>query len=142
LIDMIAALHVGSEIASSPIADINALGPTVVVSDFGNNAGLLVGPEIPDWPSANLEDLVSKVLVDGEVVGVASAASLPGGPLAALRFIVTLCASRGLALTEGTMISTGATTGIHEVETTSQSRVEFGKYGGFDVTFSPMADRA
>ncbi len=44
-----AALHVGVEPASSPLATINDLGPAVVVSDFGNNAGLMLGPEIADW---------------------------------------------------------------------------------------------
>jgi 2-keto-4-pentenoate hydratase len=38
-----ARLFAGAEIASSPLATINALGPTVVVSDFGNNAGLVLG---------------------------------------------------------------------------------------------------
>ncbi|RZA19034.1 MAG: 2-keto-4-pentenoate hydratase, partial [Lysobacteraceae bacterium] len=44
-----ATLHVGIEIASSPLATINVLGPRVVVSDFGNNNGLVLGCEIPDW---------------------------------------------------------------------------------------------
>ena len=44
--DMVGALHIGVEPASSPLATINELGPAVVVSDFGNNAGLLLGPEV------------------------------------------------------------------------------------------------
>src|SRR5690606_27416982 len=46
-----ATLHVGLEIASSPLATINQLGPRVVVSDFGNNNGLVLGAEIVDWRS-------------------------------------------------------------------------------------------
>ena len=38
----------GIEVASSPIPDINALGPTVIAADFGNNNGLLLGPELAD----------------------------------------------------------------------------------------------
>lgn len=139
LIAVVADLHVGAEIASSPIADINDFGPTVVVSDFGNNAGLLVGPAIDNWHLARPEDLPSRVIVDGATVGEASAAALPGGPLAALRFLVTLCATRGLELPADTLISTGATTGIHDVTTSSVSRVEFGDYGGFEVTYEPMS---
>lgn len=141
LVEVVAAIHIGAEIASSPIADINGFGPTVVASDFGNNAGLLLGPEISDWQTAKPEDMPSKVIVDGEVVGEATAAAIPGGPIGALRFLVTLAATRGIELPAGTLISTGASTGIHDVETTSASRVEFGDYGWFEVTFEPMPDR-
>ena len=139
LAEVVAGLHIGAEVASSPMAEINNLGPTVVTADFGNNAGLLLGPEIPNWQSVAPEHLPAKVSVDGEVVGEASAAAIKGGPIAALRFVVALSADRGLELPAGTLISTGASTGIHDVETTSKSRLEFGEYGWFEVTFEPMS---
>ena len=37
------AMYIGIEIASSPLVNINDFGPAVVASDFGNNAGLLLG---------------------------------------------------------------------------------------------------
>src|SRR4051794_28127926 len=54
--DLIETVHVGIEIASSPLGSINALGPIAVISDFGNNNGLVVGPEIPDWRSSGFEE--------------------------------------------------------------------------------------
>ena len=141
LADIVAGLHIGAEVASSPMAEINKLGPTVVAADFGNNAGLLLGPEIPNWQVASPEQLPAKVSVDGDVVGDASAAAIPGGPIGALRFIVALAALRGLELPAGTLVSTGASTGIHDVEESSQSRLEFGEYGWFDVTFEAMSGR-
>jgi hypothetical protein len=39
----------------------NELGPTVVVSDFGNNAELLLGPAIPAAPSCSRRSLMSPV---------------------------------------------------------------------------------
>lgn len=138
LVDWIAGLYVGAEIASSPMAAINELGPTVVAADFGNNAGLVLGPEIPNWRSVDPADLSAKVIVDGDVVGEASAAAIPGGPLAALRFAVSTASARNIELPAGTLISTGAATGIHDVQTSSVSRIEFGEHGGFDVTFEPM----
>ena len=138
---LIQGLHIGAEIASSPMAEVNNLGPTVVASDFGNNAGLLVGPAIPDWQSLPPADLPARVVVDGSVVGEASAAAIPGGPMGALQFVVGLAASRDLELPAGTLISTGACTGIHDIEVTSNSRVEFGDFGAFDVSFEPMAGK-
>ena len=138
LAEIVSAMYVGIEIASSPMADINRLGPTVVVSDFGNNAGLLLGPKVPDWTARPLDSLRAKVTVDGVVVGDASADAIPGGPLQALRFVLGLAATRGLELPAGTLVSTGASTGIHEVEFSSVARVDFGALGWFDVTFEPM----
>ena len=138
LVDWIAGLYVGAEIASSPMAAINRLGPTVVAADFGNNAGLVLGPEIPNWRSIDPAELPAKVIVDGDVVGEASAAAIPGGPLAALQFAVSTASARDIELPAGTLISTGAATGIHDVQTSSSSRIEFGEYGGFDVAFEPM----
>ncbi len=53
--DLIDAVHVGIEIASSPLGAINEIGPIAVVSDFGNNNGLVVGPEIADWRASGFE---------------------------------------------------------------------------------------
>src|SRR3546814_1847543 len=50
-IDMV---HLGIEIASSPLPTINDLGPTVTISDFGNNNGLVIGPAIADWRGADI----------------------------------------------------------------------------------------
>ena len=141
LTDMVSAMYVGAEIASSPMAAINKLGPTCVVCDFGNNAGLLVGPEIPDWSSRSLESLRAIVTVDDVVVGNATADAIPGGPLQALKFLVELCSTCGLALPRGTLVSTGATTGIHDVTVDSKSRVDFGDLGYFDVEFEAMSPK-
>ena len=136
LIDLVSSLYVGVEIASSPLAAINTLGPTCVVSDFGNNAGLLLGPAVADWDSRDLDSMTAKVMIDGAVVGNATAKAVPGGPLAALRFLLGLAAHRGIELPEGTLVSTGAATGIHEVLVSSAARVDFGSLGSFDVRFS------
>ena len=137
LIGLVSSLFVGVEIASSPMAAINRLGPTGVVSDFGNNAGLLLGPSIENWNSRDLDSMTAKVMIDGAVVGDAAANAIPGGPLAALRFLLGLAAHRSIELPEGTLVSTGAVTGIHEVLVSSVARVDFGPFGWFNVNFEP-----
>ena len=138
LIELVAAFHVGAEIASSPMAAVNELGPCCVVSDFGNNAGLLVGPSVPNWSTLPLQSLTAEVSVDNEVVGTASANAIEGGPLQAMRFLLQLCGKRGIELPEGTLISTGAATGIHDVQTDSKAFVDFGLFGSFSVAFESM----
>lgn len=55
-----ARLFIGVEVASSPLATINVLGPRVVVSDFGNNNGLVLGTEIVDWARLDEAGLLAR----------------------------------------------------------------------------------
>lgn len=123
--EVVAQLRVGIELAGSPLATINELGPAVVVSDFGNNAGLLVGPPIADWRSRPLASLSCEMRVSGRTVGRGGAAAVPGGPLAALAFALGCCARRGRALGAGDLISTGASTGIHPVRIGEEAQAAF-----------------
>jgi 2-keto-4-pentenoate hydratase len=113
--DLIGSLHIGIEPASSPLATINELGPAVVVSDFGNNAGLLVGPEVADWRLRIDEGLTCETFIEGCSVGRGGTASLPRGPLGALAFALARCAKRGRPLRAGQFVSTGAASGIHDI---------------------------
>lgn len=123
------ALHVGVEPAGSPLATINELGPAVVVSDFGNNAGLIVGPQILDWQARSFDSLTCETFIDGTRVGRGSASSLPGGPLSALAFALTRAARRGRALKAGDLVSTGAATGIHDIRIGQGAHVVFAGAG-------------
>ena len=109
------AVHVGIEIASSPLPTINELGPAVTVSDFGNNNGLIIGQAIPDWQSSNFADWVVRLEIDGSVAGSGSANAFPDGPLGSVRFLLNNLGERGIAIKAGTWISSGAVTGVHQV---------------------------
>jgi 2-keto-4-pentenoate hydratase len=111
--DLIGAVHVGIEIASSPLGSINALGPIAVISDFGNNNGLVIGPEIPGWRDSGFENWPVSTLIDGEEIGTGTAAAFPDGAIGAARFLFELMARRGIALAPGQWISSGAVTGVH-----------------------------
>jgi len=125
---LIGAVRIGVETAGSPLPAINDLGPTVVASDFGNNAGLILGGEIADWTD-RLYDIGIEAFVDGELVGRGGASSLPGGPVASVRFAAEHCARRGRPLKAGQLISTGAITGIHEVTAGQAARMVFAGVG-------------
>jgi 2-keto-4-pentenoate hydratase len=123
------ALHVGIETAGSPLATINDLGAAVVVSDFGNNAGLLLGPVIPEWRARAFESLTTETFIENESVGRGGALSLSGGPFAALAFALSRCARRGLPMKSGYVVSTGATTGVHDIRIGQEARVVFAGCG-------------
>ena len=123
---LIDAVHVGIEIASSPLAAINDLGAAVTVSDFGNNNGLVIGAPIPDWRNADIDDWPLTVLINGKVIGTGKAADMLDGPIGAARFLFELMAERGIALKPGQWISSGAVTGVHTVGIGDRIEARFG----------------
>lgn len=127
--ELVASLSIGIELAGSPLASINRLGPAVVVSDFGNNAGLIVGPAIADWRRLDDRELTCESFIDQRSVGTGGAASIPGGPLAALAFALGRCARRGYPLSAGMHVTTGAATGIHDILAGQSACVDFGRWG-------------
>lgn len=131
----------GVENAGSPLGNINAIGPLCVVSDFGNNNGIIVGAEIPNWRERILSDLTVETFIDGKSVGTGSAANVPGGPLESLRFVAELCAKRRRPLKAGMLITTGAITGIHDVLPGQLARVEFKGFGVIECLGSPHKPR-
>lgn len=127
--DLIDAVHLGIEVASSPLGAINAIGPLAVVSDFGNNNGLVIGPAIADWRNSGFEDWDVTTLIDGAVVGTGRAAAFPDGAIGAARFLLELLAKRGIALAPGQWISSGAVTGVHDAVAGQTVEARFGNAG-------------
>ena len=141
LADLVRAAYGAAEIASSPMALLNELGAMSVISDFGGNGGLVVGPRISGWRSLGPESLSASVTVDGLKVGETTPEPIRQDALQALRFLIGNCAGRGIELPEGALISTGALTGVHEVQVGSTARVDFGPFGSFEVKFEPVAPK-
>ena len=124
---LIDAVHVGLEIASSPLGAINALGPVAVISDFGNNNGLVVGAPIPDWRSSGFEQWDVTTWLDGVEAGTGRASGFPDGAIGAARFLFELMAGRGIALEPGQWISSGAVTGVHDARPGQRVEARFGE---------------
>lgn len=125
-------LYIGAEIASSPIPKINDYGPTAVISDFGNNNGLLIGPEIADWRTI---DGAAKVTthIDGECIAMKTLPDFRENAVASLAFLRRLSAERGFPLSEGTFVSSGAITGVHEAAPGAQALLDFGAFGSVEL---------
>jgi 2-keto-4-pentenoate hydratase len=118
------AVFIGIEIAGSPLSAINDLGPPIVASDFGNNAGVFIGLELTDWRD-RLDGIEVETVIDGASVGTGGSPSLQGGAMESVRFLLGHCASRGRPLTEGTLVSTGAVTGVHRIYAGSDFTCDF-----------------
>lgn len=132
-----AELHIGIEVAGSPIADINALGPLASVACFGNNNGALLGPAIAGWREMDLSSIGCIASVDGVEVGRGDTSRLPGGIWTALAFAATQAARLGQPLRAGQIVCTGALTGMHPVAAGQRVQADFGALGRIDgLTFA------
>lgn len=134
----IASFHAGVETAGSPFAGINDAGPCAVISDLGNNAGIIVGPALSGWEREDWDSLTARTLINGAEAGAGHAGRVMGGPFAALEWLVEALAARGRFLKAGDFISTGMTTGIHGVVAGDRATFEF--VGG--IQFAATATRA
>jgi 2-keto-4-pentenoate hydratase len=120
--DMEQQLLVGIEVASSPIPEINSLGPTVIAADFGNNNGLVLGSVLADWPGGAPVQLAC--YVDGQLLGEGSDENLRGGIHHGLATALNVLARRGRSVRAGTVFATGAITGIHPIGPGQHCRVD------------------
>jgi 2-keto-4-pentenoate hydratase len=111
----VAEARFGIEIASSPLPFINERGPAVTASDFGNNFGLILGPQLADWCDGAVFDLSASMTIDGTLTGEGCPADILDGPFGAVAFLAQLMEQRGRSLDAGTWVSTGAITGVHQV---------------------------
>ena len=119
-------VHMGIEVASSPLATLNDLGGGAVISDFGNNWGVVVGGVIAKW--RELQSIDCAAFIDGVQVG-ARAVDMRAGPLDAFAFTLGKCAARKRALRAGMWITTGMITGVHDIRIGQTSRHTFAGIG-------------
>ena len=129
----VASIHAGVEVASSPLPTLNDIGPLAVVCDHGNNAGVVLGPEIAGWRDLPDPVMTSRMTIDGTLVGEGSAATVPAGPIGAVAWLAGHLAGRGRRLRAGDFVSTGMTTGVHPVRPGALARVDFSGALAFDV---------
>jgi 2-keto-4-pentenoate hydratase len=128
----IATVHIGIEVAGSPIAEIAALGPLASIAAFGNNAGLIVGQEVTGGLDAAVH-VTCVTLIDGKEVGRSVAANIPGGPATALAFALSRLARLDITLPAGTIIATGAITGVHPITLGQTGIADFGSLGAIAI---------
>lgn len=128
-LDWVDEVRTGIEVASSPYPGINDDGPCVTVSDFGNNAGVLLGPPVPAWRSRDLRAIEVTTRIAGREAGRADASGMLDGPLGSVRFLLANLAARGIRPQPGWWVSSGAVTGVHSAPIGAIAEVDFAGLG-------------
>lgn len=134
-------VRIGIEIASSPYPGINTDGPCVTVSDYGNNAGLVLGASVAGWQDLDLCAISIATQIDGTVVGEATAATMLDGPYGAVRFLLANLMTRGIDVSGGLWVSSGAVTGVHQAVVGQSVNASFGDLGSVSCTLTQAQPR-
>lgn len=133
LAELIDQVFIGVEIASSPLAALNDLGPCSIISDFGNNNGVLLGDEVKDWRNRDISSNMISVTINDELIGETKATPLLDGAFGSFKFLIAKCAERGITLEAGSLVSTGAITGVHKAKMGDVSTISFGALGQMNI---------
>lgn len=124
-----ASLHLGIEVASSPVVNLPSLGSLASIADFGNNAGEIIGANVPLGLITHPAALYCQTRVGDAPPVARTGDALPGGPLAGLAFAVEQARRIGLPLQAGQFVSTGAVTGMHAAAPGMHCCASFGDLG-------------
>lgn len=134
----IESVHLGAEIASSPLATLNELGPGSIISDFGNQAGIIIGQKIDrDWID-RLSDIEVETVIDGDMVGQCRIKDGDTGPLGALLFLLNHLRDNppsGDAIAQ-TWLSSGAITGVHQATVGTSCTIRYKGLGDIKIAMT------
>ena len=131
-------VHIGAEIASSPRANVNELGPGSIISDFGTQGGLVLGPVVGKEVLSQFSELRVTLDIDGERIGDAHPKAGEGGPLGALRFLLNHLREYGqhYDLTGTVYFTSGAITGVHQSHVGTSCDINYEGLGAFTLNMT------
>ncbi len=135
----ISSVNIGTEIASSPMPMVNDLGPGSIISDFGNNSSVWIGPAADLSVLDRLDEATVSVDIDGQRIGTATTNPGENGPLGAVRFLLNHLQTRQdqIELPEKILVSSGAVTGVHSAAIGSTGLMTFEGLGRFGLNMIP-----
>lgn len=103
-----------------------------VIADNGSNAGLVLGPELPDWRERDLARIAVVFRVNGTERAGGTGAAAMGHPFAALAWLANERSKLGAPLRAGDVVATGSLMGFVAAKAGDAAEAEFpgiGKVG-------------
>ena len=105
------------------------------IADCGLNQAMVLGSETKDWRRLHLSRHPVRFLVDGKLKAEGSGAAVMGDPITAMVWTANHFSKRGLTLSAGQIISTGATCGVQFLEPGELAEADFGDLGRISIRF-------
>ena len=134
----LATFHPAIEIIGNrhlPPAGSNESRSLMTVSDNGGGIGFVFGDPIDDWRGVHFQAHAISLTVDGAAPAENFLGEMRCEPIQAVADLANHLASRGIALSAGDFISTGAATVPQAIQRGSHVVADFGHLGRIEVTF-------
>ena len=106
--DAIGSAHIAFEAVGSRFANPKAMSPLASLADSSSSVAIVVGDEMSDWQSLDLETLPMEISVDGAVVGNSSGGPSLGRIIETLTWLANHAAGRCGGLKAGHVVLTGS----------------------------------
>ena len=110
---LIGAVFYGVEFAGSPLSGLPGIGPLASIASFGSNLGLCLCDPVESWDDQRLSGEQYYVTINGSLVGQSG---LNERLLGQLAFACETSLKLGRPLKAGNYVTTGAITGVHQIE--------------------------
>ncbi|MDG1198497.1 MAG: fumarylacetoacetate hydrolase family protein [Actinomycetota bacterium] len=113
-----------------------AVPPALLVADGVAHAGLILGDEVPASKLGDLSQLSISTLINGTKVSSGTGAEVLGDPFESLAWLCNHLSGRGIELPQGSIVTTGACTGINESQTNALVATDAGPLGTVSIQLS------
>lgn len=130
----IASLHPALEMVASPFVDRDQVDGMAKNGDLQSNGAVVVGPELDPAIKSELGTLPVALLLDGVEAKATSTGADWAAIVAAVTWLASHAASRGLPLTAGQVLITGA----RALAPHAPARLVEGKMGGWGTVSARM----
>ncbi|WP_431273624.1 2-keto-4-pentenoate hydratase [Variovorax ureilyticus] len=135
VVDCIASVHVGIEVAECRLAFNPPPDPLQVMADGYASGRYVMGPALPDWQAA-LEAPMAVVLEkNGAERARGSSSEVMGNPVNAVVWLANRLSGLGVPLARDEIISSGSCTGMVRAKAGDRMLARFGQYGTVEVAF-------
>lgn len=110
-----------------------AVPPALLVADGVAHAGLILGDEVPASKLGDLSRLAISTLINGTEVSSGTGAEVLGDPFESLAWLCNHLSGRGIELPQGSIVTTGACTGINESQANDLVATDAGPLGSVSI---------
>ncbi|MBL8672681.1 MAG: fumarylacetoacetate hydrolase family protein, partial [Alphaproteobacteria bacterium] len=136
VLDAIDAVMPAIEIVDSRYKDFQKMDRLAQLADNQSNGALVVGPPLKDWRSLKLDALKAKLSVDGKPLVETVGGNTAGDPVRPLTWLPGVLGPRRHRIEAGTIVTTGALTGLRFVDKPCAVKGEIEGLGTVELVFS------
>ena len=115
-------------------ADYDNLNPFDSVSENAWNAGVVLGPPLPNWAALDLVETPTVLEVNGEILGSGKTGDALGHPFEAVAWLANHLNARGETLRAGEFVMTGSTVITYFPAADDQVKFSVGHHGSVELS--------